>query len=265
MSSERPPQLRPVAGGDPIWRLWQDLPAEWRGPVIGAGIENWEAVTENGERRLDLAGLPDPIPAELAWMAHWQATDGTRCSIWALNQLANILRRARREHHSFPPSIRAMDWASAAALQGWFYATRWGRLPPPSSRARLRVVFRFARLALLARCHDGPWWALNDWHPRCDPRIPLSAREPLANYGCSPGQITQPWLRQAVKWHLGTQLEAGRCAGRRSARNGSSAWAASTTGSPTTSTSPAPSSAIPHRPPNRPPRSGAGPRTRPTG
>src|SRR5450756_1604467 len=146
VSSERPPQLRPVAGGDPIWRLWQDLPAEWRGPVIGAGIENWEAVTENGERRLDLAGLPDPIPAELAWMAHWQAGDGTRTSIWALNQLANILRRARREHHSFPPSIRAMDWASAAALQGWFYATRWGRLPPPSSRARLRVVFRFARL-----------------------------------------------------------------------------------------------------------------------
>src|SRR5664280_2171286 len=142
-------------------------------------------------------------------MAHWQATDGTRCSIWALNQLANILRRARREHHSFPPSIRAMDWPTAAALQGWFYAARWGRLPPPSSRARLRVVFRFARLALLARCHDGQWWALDDWHPRCDPRIPLSAREPLGNYGCSPGQITQPWLREAVKWHLGTMLEAG--------------------------------------------------------
>ncbi len=71
------------------------------------------------------------------------------------------------------------------------------------------MVFRFARLALLARCHDGPWWALDDWHPRCDPRIPLSAREPQANYGCSPGQITQRWLREAVKWHLGTQLEAG--------------------------------------------------------
>jgi Phage integrase family len=69
-------------------------------------------------------------------------------------------------------------------------------------------VFRFARLALLARCDDGPWWALDEWHPRCDPQIPLSAREPLGHYGYSPGDIAQPWLREAVKWSLGTMLEA---------------------------------------------------------
>jgi hypothetical protein len=209
MTSERSGQLRSAEGLDTVQRLWQELPIEWRGPVIGEGIADWKAITENGERRLDLTGLPDPLLAELAWMAHWQAADGTRSSVLALNQLANILRRAMRENHPFPASIRAMDWPTAAALQGWFYASRWGRLPPAGSRARLRVVFRFARLALLARCHDGPWWALDDWHPRCDPRIPLTAREPLANYGCSPGQITQPWLREAAKWHLGTQLEAG--------------------------------------------------------
>jgi integrase len=126
-----------------------------------------------------------------------------------MNQLANIVRRAAREGHPFPGSMLGMDWETASALQGWFYATRWGRLPPHGSRSRLRVVFRFARLALLARCTDGPWWSLDDWHPRCDPRIPLSPREPLANYGCSPGQLTQPWLREAVKWYLGTMLESG--------------------------------------------------------
>ena len=209
MRSEPPGHLRSAAGLDPVQLLWQELPSEWRGPVIGEGIANWKAITENGDRRIDLSGLPDPIPAELAWMAHWQAADGTRSSVLALNQLANILRRAVRENQPFPTSIRAMDWQTASELQGWFYATRWGRLPPKHSRARLRAVFRYARLALLARCHDGPWWALDDWQPRCDPRIPLSAREPLANYGCSPGQITQPWLREAAKWYLGTQLEAG--------------------------------------------------------
>jgi hypothetical protein len=30
-----------------------------------------------------------------------------------------------------------------------------------------------------------------------------------ATTAARPGKITQPWLRQAVKWHLGTQLEAG--------------------------------------------------------
>ncbi len=209
MASEGPGHLRSATGLDPIAQLWGELPVEWRGPVIGDGIANWKEISEVGDRRINLAGLPDPILAELAWMAHWQASDGTRSSVLALNQLANILRRAIREHQPIPTSIREMDWPAASELQGWFYATRWGRLPPRDARARLRVVFRYARLALLARCHHGPWWELDDWQPRCDPRIPLSAREPLANYGCSPGQVAQPWLREAVKWHLGTQLEAG--------------------------------------------------------
>lgn len=209
MDGERRGHLRTTDDLDPVGRLWQELPPLWRGPIIGPGIEDWESITEIGDRIINLTGLPDPFPAELAWMAHWQAVDGTRSSVLATNQLANILRRALRDNHPFPTSMRAMDWETASALQGWFYATRWRRLPPQGSRSRLRVLFRFARLALLARCHDGPWWALDDWHPRCDPRIPLSEREPQANYGCSPGQIAQPWLREAVKWHLGTLLEAG--------------------------------------------------------
>ena len=209
MGGERLRHLHLADGLDPVWRLWQELPPLWRGPVIGPGIDNWESITENGDRRIDLSGLPDPFGAELAWMAHWQAIDGTRSSVLATNQLANILRRALREDRPFPTSMRAMDWDTAAGLQGWFYATRWGRLAPKDARSRLRIIFRFSRLALIARCHTGSWWELDDWHPRCDPRIPLSGREPLANYGCSPGQIDQPWLREATKWHLGTMLEAG--------------------------------------------------------
>jgi integrase len=206
MNGER---LRLVVEEDPMWRLWRALPEPWRGPVIGAGIENWAAISENNERRLNLKGLPELIAAEMAWMAHWQAADGTRSSILALNQLANILRRATAHDKAFPDSIRAMDWDCASALQNWFYLHRWGRMCPQVARPRLRVVFRFARLALIAACHQGPWWELDEWHPRCDPRIPLSEREPLANYGCPPGQISTPWLRSASKWHLGTALEAG--------------------------------------------------------
>ena len=88
------------------WIRWRgcvsQLPPLWRGPVIGPGIADWASISENGERRIDLTGLPDPFPAELAWMAHWQALDGTRSSVLAINQLANILRRAAREDHPFP-------------------------------------------------------------------------------------------------------------------------------------------------------------------
>ena len=209
MSGEGPRLLRPAEAGNPVDVLWAALPAEWRGPVIGPGIADWEKFSEGRSRRLDLTGLPEQIARELAWMAHWQAEDGTRSSVLAMNQMANILRRAIAGHRPFPGSILDMDWDAASALQGWFYATRWGRLPPETTRGRLRIVFRFARLALLARCSGGPWWTLDEWNPRCDPRIPLAEREPLANYGCSPSRISQPWLREAVKWHLGTMLESG--------------------------------------------------------
>ncbi|MFJ7098844.1 tyrosine-type recombinase/integrase [Streptomyces mirabilis] len=201
--------LHKVGDRDPFWHLWLKLPEPWKGPVIGDGIEDWDRITENGDRRIDLRGLPDLISAELAWMAHWQAQDGTRSAVLGTNQFANILRRALRENHAFPSSIRTMDWETAGALQRWFYATRWGRLPPHGSIARLRVIFRFSRLALLARCSGEPWWTLDEWHPRCDPRIPLAEHEPQAHYGCSPSKISHEWLREAVKWWLGTQLEAG--------------------------------------------------------
>ena len=126
--------------------------------------------------------------------------------------------------------MRDMDWDTASALQGWFYATRWGRLPPAGSRARLRVVFRFARLALLARCHDGPWWALDDWHPRCDPRIPLSAREPQANYGAPRARSPSPGCGRRSSGIWAPCWRPARCAGPPSARSGCRVCCASTAG-----------------------------------
>ena len=93
----RSQHLHPAGDGDPIWRLWEALPPQWRGPVLGEGISDWALITENDWARLDLSGLPDPYAAELAWMAHWQACDGTRVSVLAMAQLAHIVRHAARE------------------------------------------------------------------------------------------------------------------------------------------------------------------------
>ena len=121
-------RLRSADHLDPIWRLWEGLPAQWRGPVLGPGIQNWASITENDWPHLDLSGLPVPFAAELAWMAHWQASDGTRVSVLAMAQLANMIRRAVAEGRDFPSSIRAMDYDAAAALQSWFYLSKGRRL-----------------------------------------------------------------------------------------------------------------------------------------
>ncbi|GFG55320.1 hypothetical protein [Mycolicibacterium agri] len=94
-------RLRSAEHIDPIWRLWEELPAQWRGPVLGPGIGNWASITENDWPQLDLSGLPDPFAAELAWMAHWQASDGTRVSVLAMAQLANMIRRAVTEGRGY--------------------------------------------------------------------------------------------------------------------------------------------------------------------
>lgn len=202
-------RLRLVSEPDAVERLRQELPAAWRGPVIGPDIPGWHTPPGAHIDNIVLTGLPETIQIELAWMAHWQEViDGTPASVQPINQFALVLRRAMRENRPFPGSIRETTWQTAEALLRWFYATRWKKLAPEHACSRLHAVFRVARLALIARCHDGPWWALDEWHPRCDPRIPIAAREPHNNR-VTPGRITHPWLRAAVKWHLGTSLEAG--------------------------------------------------------
>ncbi|MGH1551345.1 hypothetical protein ACRAWF_01480 [Streptomyces sp. L7] len=52
---------------DPFWRLWSE---PWTRVVIGDDVEDWDRITENGDRRIDLRGLPDPLRSELAWMLH---------------------------------------------------------------------------------------------------------------------------------------------------------------------------------------------------
>jgi hypothetical protein len=92
----------------------------------------------------------------------------------------------------------------------WFYA-RYGRLPAVSARRRQHSCLAFALRALLARCHTGPWWELDVWSPRCDPRIPLRerAREPRAAASYSPGAAGIGWLGAAMKWGYGTLLQSG--------------------------------------------------------
>src|SRR5260370_40879246 len=126
----RPGLLRPADAGSPVDRLWLALPAEWQGPVIGPGIEDWARICDHGERRLDLTGLPEQIARELARMAHWQAADGTRSSGVAMNHLAGILRWAIAGARPFPDSGLDLDWDAPSALRGWVYAPRPGRPPP---------------------------------------------------------------------------------------------------------------------------------------
>ncbi len=205
-------RLVPAAVPDPVGRMLADLPPEWHGEVIGPGIEGWESMAESGrDRALRLEGLPARLRLELAWMAHWQHRDGLKVSVDVCNQLASLLAWASEAGHMLPQSLAWADKQDLLRVHGTWFHARHGRLPAAAGgrRARLERLLGYPRLALAARLHDGTWWELDTWHPRCDPRIPLRVREPCRSVGCSPGEARLPWVRNALKWHLGVLLESG--------------------------------------------------------
>jgi integrase len=192
-------------------RLLSDLPAEWRGEAIGPGIDTWERATESGSSTpLRLNGLPARIRTELAWMAYWQFREGNKVTVSEYNRIAQMLRHCMAGSKLRIDSLLDVDLKVFVPLyRGWF-ESRYGRLPSPDATADMRRTFYgYPRSALAARMNDGPWWILDEWIPRCDPRIPLRDREPRRSENCRPGQAQIPWIRDVIKWHLGTALEAG--------------------------------------------------------
>lgn len=213
MTGDHAARLLPVpAEAGPAGRLLAGLPPAWRGDVIGPGIEGWESVGESGrDRALHLEGLPGRLRLEIAWMAHWQHLDGLKVPVDTCNQLASLLTWASGAGHVLPQSLARADKQDLLRLHGVWFHGRNGRLPAENSGSRRRMgrLLGYPQLALAARLHDGAWWELDTWHPRCDPRIPLRPREPGRSVGCSPGEARIPWVRNAIKWHLSVLLESG--------------------------------------------------------
>ena len=86
-------------------------------------------------------------------------------------------------------SLRRLSWSGRhagppAALQRWYYVTYRKRLPSLRSRNRLRIVFGFARQALIATCHEGTWWQLDDWHLRLGSRVPSNCPQSSGGSRC---------------------------------------------------------------------------------
>ena len=201
-------------------------------------------------------------------MAHWQAVDGTRV-LGAGDQPAgqHPAPGDRGRTIPFPASMRAMDWETASALQGWFYATRWGRLPPAGQPrpAAGRVPLRppGAARPLPRRALVGAGRLAPSLRP-ADPAVGAGTAGELR-------MLTRA-DHPAVAAGSGQVAPGHPAGGRRAALDdrqpgtAASACAASTDWLTSRLRRPrATSSATPPQPPSRPPRSAAGTPTRPTG
>ena len=182
-------------------------------------------------------------------MAHWQATDGTRSSVLAMNQLANILRRAIAKIAR--SRRRCSSWTGMPPQR-----CRAGSMPPAGDGSR-----RTTAAAGCGSSSGSPGW-------RCSP----AARRAMVGAGrlASPLRPADTAVRARAAGELRVlarpdhpavaagsgQVAPGHDAGIRRAAlvdgqpgTDSSAWPASTGGWRSPSTTPAMSSAT--RPPRR--------------
>ena len=188
--------------------LLAELPAAWRGESIGAGIEDWERFSDaRSDVPLNLAGLPMGVRGELAWMAHWQFRDGMRVTVRTFNRVAAALLQAQQQGRAAPRSLVGAD-AFVLDVLGARRRDAVVKLPRPRT-SRTPTAFGPAGLALSARLHDGPWWELEVWSPRCDRRIPVRDREPDWHRSADFTSFSVLWLRRVAQWSLGGQLETG--------------------------------------------------------
>jgi integrase len=200
-----------VTADAPLTRLLTDLPTAWRQETIGPDVPGWRGITvKERPTPIRVGGLPLRIRVELAWMAHWQFVDGTKVTASQFNQAAEVLRSQLQTKSWTIASLEDADEAAFLRAYQASFESRHGRLPPRKYVGELqRVLFGYPRLALAARLNHRPWWTLDDWIPRCDPRIPLRDREPQRAVGCRFGHAQLWWVREAIKWHLGHALESG--------------------------------------------------------
>ena len=144
-------------------------------------------------------------------MAHWQAVDGTRSSVLGVEPTRQHPALAAREHSPVPGLDARLDWetplrCSAGTTSPLGAAAIQGRRRSAAGDVPFRAT-GVAR-ALSRRSLVGAGRVATSLRPA----DPMSATRTAGELRMPPGQIALPWLREAVKWQLGTSLEAGHAA-----------------------------------------------------
>lgn len=177
-------------------------------------------------REVDLRRLPEPMRRELCF-ALWriieqglQITDNYAHMARTLELIVSDRRGAGRP---VPRSLMDLplrdwerEWRLARARRGPVVARVEGRAARTRRTGKLALSTNPA--SCLRRCYrqlviaydPREWWQHDLWAPRVDPRIPLRTHEPSrANSGYDFLAVSQPWLREALKWHAQVCLQTG--------------------------------------------------------
>lgn len=161
---------------------------------------------------LDVELLSDSAGQEITWWVwHCHQQGSRRINPGWLRGVSQAISYHQVKEGG-EPAVSILDLSRRQiqhAYQESVYSRR-GRLPAASN---VRCVDRevAALQEALALRHDRvPWWELDAWKCRDDPRIPVREHEPQAGVAMRFTCLRTPWLRQAGKFYFRVLLETGQ-------------------------------------------------------
>jgi len=193
--------------------LVDSVPAAFllRTEVIDFRVSPWSEVTyaypTRPAARLDVSALPESMRQELAWWLHSLHDGGERVNSYHLAdwvKVAAFLSCGRGRPPGSFVDLSPAEWMGAA--RRWFHA-RHGRLPGPTFDQNHRATITQLHAALHRAYDTAEWWRSDRWDARRDRRIPLREHESLGNVCLNFEGVTQPWLKEAIKWYFAVSLE----------------------------------------------------------
>lgn len=198
---------------------WATVPEEWSQPIYRLDkapnnrvfVRNTNYLYSN--KIYDYRTGYTLADQEIAWYIYTIWAEGTlkvdpAMLRWYTNSIQALIDRQ-------PPSalnstsISTFTPATVVKQAATAFYLRNERYPSPNNLKNLESIAKNLHRHLVVRCTDDPWYSHDTWDMRLDSRIPRRENEPHAERPVSLDQLTEPWLKEAVRYFFSQTLTYG--------------------------------------------------------
>lgn len=196
---------------------WAAVPTEWATPAYRLDQDPhkqaFALTTRNSYTRkiYDYRTGNQRIDQEIAWFIYTVWTEGTfKVSPTTLRWYTQAVTSLATNHPA-PQQASLLEFRPFRLIQEAtrIFYTRKNYFPAPGHLRNLEAIATNLHAHLAVRATDAPWYSHDIWSMKLDPRIPRRENEPHSTRNLHLTQLTQPWLKEVVRYWFSQTLTYG--------------------------------------------------------